>query len=478
MKLKIIGFLACATLWLRLDAAWSSTAITYMYDAAGRLILADYGNGTGITYTYDSAGNLLRMEVGAVVSPPVITRTSQTSGPVNAEVVIYGSGFAAGGTAVVRFNGVSADILSASDTQIAVTVPVGAATGAITVINSSGTGTSPFLFTVSQPAAQVAINVSAGGVGTALSVGPANDGKAGYTTITVNSGSAPYGTAVFSYTQNGIVVSEVGVPSSPPTRSATFFVDYRSSGPVVNSTGFAAVNQGNTAATLNLTLRDKNGEPIAQGTVPLKTNEHIAKFLDQLAPGFQLPPGFMNDSQASLEIASDQPVSILALRLTTNEMGDLLLTSTPIADLTNPPGTGQIYFPQIADGGGYQTTLIFLNTSRASESGIVQFYDDGGAPLPVRLTDGSAGAQFPYSIPGNGFLRLVTDGSPTGVQAGWARLVPDSATSTPVGAGVFSLRQGNILVTESGVPSAVLPRMPGSMSTNPEGTTPGSPLQT
>jgi YD repeat-containing protein len=40
----------------------AGVAITYTYDAAGRLIQADYGS-KRIIYTYDSAGNLTRREV-------------------------------------------------------------------------------------------------------------------------------------------------------------------------------------------------------------------------------------------------------------------------------------------------------------------------------------------------------------------------------------------------------------------------------
>jgi YD repeat-containing protein len=44
-------------------AAFADGAITYTYDAAGRLTQANYGNGTVITYSYDPAGNLLNRSV-------------------------------------------------------------------------------------------------------------------------------------------------------------------------------------------------------------------------------------------------------------------------------------------------------------------------------------------------------------------------------------------------------------------------------
>jgi YD repeat-containing protein len=47
-----------------------STTIQYTYDAAGRLIKADYGGGKSITYTYDANGNLLsRVAVAGPVVP-------------------------------------------------------------------------------------------------------------------------------------------------------------------------------------------------------------------------------------------------------------------------------------------------------------------------------------------------------------------------------------------------------------------------
>jgi hypothetical protein len=309
---------------------------------------------------------------------------------------------------------------------------------------------------VTPPVSQVTMNVAAGAVATASSVGPANDVRAGYAMLAVNSGTAPFGTAVFKFKQSGIVVSEVGVPSSPPTRSARFFIDNNSSGSVVVNTGFAAVNPGTAIATLTLTLRDKEGAPLSTGSIQLQAAEHIAKFLDQLAPDFQLPSGFMEDGLGSLEISSDQPVSILALRLSKNQRGESLMTSTPIADLSDAPASTPIYFPQIADGGGYQTTLILLNTSNAAESGKLQLYDSNGLPFAVKMTNGGvAAAQYDYSISPNGFLRLVTDGLPAAGVSGWARLVPNSGTFTPVGAGVFSFTQNDVLVTESGVPATV-----------------------
>jgi YD repeat-containing protein len=51
------------------NTASQSHTVTYAYDDAGRLVVADYGEGKGVTYTYDAAGNLLRREATGVTYP-------------------------------------------------------------------------------------------------------------------------------------------------------------------------------------------------------------------------------------------------------------------------------------------------------------------------------------------------------------------------------------------------------------------------
>ena len=64
----------------------SAITITYSYDAAGRLVQADYGEGKGITYGYDAAGNLVQREVTGATPTPTPTATptpTPTSTPTN-----------------------------------------------------------------------------------------------------------------------------------------------------------------------------------------------------------------------------------------------------------------------------------------------------------------------------------------------------------------------------------------------------------
>jgi sugar lactone lactonase YvrE len=323
---------------------------------------------------------------------------------------------------------------------------------------------------VSESKASMNLILNNGGTAVCSTAGLNEKFRTGYAELAVSSGVAPYSTAVFKLKQNGVVVSEAGVPVAPPTRSARIFIDYRAgvnavparsnAGTVDINTGIAVVNYGSEVANVSYTLRDSNGNSIAVGHGTIARGRHLACFVDQLkeiaALDFNLPTDFQSAIQfGSLEIASDQPVSVLAMRETINQRNEVLMTTTPVADLTKAPPSGNtaIYFPQLADGGGYTTTLILLNTSGSIERGRLQIFDKNGSPIAVNQVGGTRDSTFYYSIPAGGVFRLQTDGFPSEINAGWVRLMP-AGTPTPVGSGVFGFNPEDVLVSESGIPSA------------------------
>jgi hypothetical protein len=319
------------------------------------------------------------------------------------------------------------------------------------------------------PRVALDLNMNPGGAANYSTAAGQEATQVGYANVTDNAGPVPYGTAVFTLKQNGVVVTEASVPASPPTTSARVFIDYRTSvaavpgrsdsGKIDINTGIALVNHGSAIANLTYTLRDVKGAPLSIGHGTIAAGNHIACFVNQLkdkaAPDFNLPSDFQNAIRfGSLDIASDQPVSVLALRGTNNQRQEFLITTTPIADLKQPPGNGPLYFSHFADGEGYTTSLILLNTSDSIERGTLQILNDDGGPLVVNSVDGVTGSSFGYSIAPGGAFRFQTDGVPAGVKTGWVRLTPDSLSSTPIGSGIFSYNPSSILVTESGIPAA------------------------
>ncbi|MDD5543529.1 MAG: hypothetical protein PHX83_10190 [Acidobacteriia bacterium] len=311
--------------------------------------------------------------------------------------------------------------------------------------------------------------------------------EAGYATVQSSSGKSGssdavlnqlYGTAVFSLTQDNAVVSEAGVPVVTPTTSAEIFIDYRTNvqfkgsgldaGVISINTGVAMVNVGTLAAHLTFTLQDATGAvTLATGHAVIPAGNHRALFIDQLsqmAPDFVFPSNFGTATKfGTLTITSDQAIDFVALRLTINQRGETLMTTTPVADLTAAATNAVANFPQVADGGSFTTTLVLLNTTNAVETGQVNLYRDDGTALLVHRVGDPAGSMstFRYTIPVGGLYRLETDGAPAGINAGAMQVVPDAGTMTPQGAGVFRFAPigvevgSQIVVSESGVPAAI-----------------------
>jgi hypothetical protein len=323
------------------------------------------------------------------------------------------------------------------------------------------------MFSVEWPMSSVNLTVNAGGALTFDTNGASPTSQVGYATSNLTVGADPYGTAVLSLRQNGVTVTEAGVPASPPTKQARIFIDHRAAvdavpghpaaGKINISTGIAAVNPASVAADVIYALRDSSGTLITTAYGTIEAGKHFACFIDQLkdqAPDFNLPIDFPTAIQfGSLEIASSQPISVVALRGTINQRNEFLITTAPVADLIHPSVYDPMYFPQLVDGGGYTTSLLLLNSSNRTASGTLQIFDNNGAPLVVNQVGGTAGASFRYSIPPNGTFRFQTDGAPLNTVAGWVKLVTDFMAPTPVGLGVFSYNPESILVSESGIPA-------------------------
>jgi hypothetical protein len=230
-------------------------------------------------------------------------------------------------------------------------------------------------------------------------------------------------------------------------------------GTVNIDTGIAVVNYGLTTANVTYTLRDPTGNTLSVGHGTIAAGNHFARFIDQLnqvAPDFNLPANFQNTTQfGTLEIDSDQPLSVLALRGTNNQRNEFLMTTTPTADLAQPFSYDPVYFAQFADGGGYTTSVILVNTSDTTETGTLQILDNNGNPLVANQVGGTTNSSFRYSIPSGGAFHFQTDGSPATTNVGWVQLTPDFLNPTPIGSGVFSYNPGSTLVSESGIPAAV-----------------------
>jgi hypothetical protein len=189
-----------------------------------------------------------------------------------------------------------------------------------------------------------------------------------------NGTSTPVGSAIFSLSRPGLLVSESGVPGTATTTHARIFVD-ESPG---HDSGLAIAAPDATGSSVVLQAFQLDGStPAGNGpmTVTLSGNGHKAAFADEFISG--LPAGFTG----VLDISSSTPFAAVTLRSTQNQRGDFLLTTFPVADLNQTAPT-PIIFPHIADGAGFATEFILLNPSGPSNTSL-RFLGDSGTPLSI-----------------------------------------------------------------------------------------------
>jgi hypothetical protein len=195
----------------------------------------------------------------------------------------------------------------------------------------------------------------------------------------------PSGIVIFSFTSNGTVVSETGVPGVRPAQAFRTYVENSGSfgSPSSLESGLAIFNPSDAAITVSLDLFSLNGQPFGtQGHLMLPPSSQIPLFLSEV-PGFEkLAPGF----EGVIRISTDSPagISAIALRGHYNERGEFLLTTMPVVSESAPPFASTMVFPHIVQGGGYTTKVVVFSGKDAEQGSVsVEFVSQSGQELPA-----------------------------------------------------------------------------------------------
>jgi hypothetical protein len=205
------------------------------------------------------------------------------------------------------------------------------------------------------------------------------------------------------------------------------------------NSGYAIVNPGAAPANLTLVLRNREGTRTETQFRTLGAGEHVAEF------AFQRFESAGRGFEGTVEIQSDQPVAAVALRYD-NPAADVFSTLPVLVD----EAATVLYFPQIADGGGYRTNLILVNPSASAASAKLEFFRDDGEPMPVPV-NGVPEISYTLNVAARGVAHLLTDGTSPGIRVGWVRVTSTAAVG---GAAIFQSWDGDRLTSEAGVASS------------------------
>ncbi len=274
--------------------------------------------------------------------------------------------------------------------------------------------------------------------------------RVGYGRIRADAGSStPAGIAIFQFRDSeGVLISEAGVPAVEPSQEGRIFAEVN--GPV--NTGLAIANPNDMPATIRFYFTDTSGTRFAGGSFELGAHEQTAKFLDQ-AP-FNGGPSVLG----TFTFTSSVPVAVVALRGFTNEAGEFLMTTLPVAPLSSTT-SDTAYFPHFADGNGWVTQVVLVNPTDRTITGTAVFLGPGSdtvaaAPVVLTLDDGQTGSSFDYSIPSRSAQKFTTSNPAGRVAVGSVRVTPEGGNAAPSELVVFSYSQDGKTVSEAGVPAS------------------------
>jgi len=254
------------------------------------------------------------------------------------------------------------------------------------------------------------------------------------------------GFAIFGFRQNGVLVTEATVPAASLVNEGRIYAEI--GGGV--DTGVAIANSNNQAVDIAFYFTDSAGTEFGASVLTLPPNGQIAQFLSQ-AP-FNGGSGLIGTfTFFTLRSDPDVKVGAIALRGFTNERGEFLLTTLPIAPVGQRGLFGGDILPQFASGGGWTTQVVLVNPTAAEEAGTISFIDQTGAPSSIASENGS-GAGFNYRIAAKSAWRLRTSNAGA-LHSGSVRIRSSNGVDDiPAGFLIFSFQAGSVTVSAAGVP--------------------------
>ena len=273
---------------------------------------------------------------------------------------------------------------------------------------------------------------------------PGGDGTTvtGYGRVQPGLGSmAPSGVSIISSRQNGVLVSEAGVPASPAMTRGRVYAAMSDS----SNVALVLNNAGDTTAAVSFFFTDPDGDDFGNDDLLIQAGEQVVAFLSDA------PSNGRASFAGGLTFDSSIPVSVTSIQVQVNGRGESLLTPLPVSDLNNPPAPGAQSLPLFAANDGWSSKVVLLNPTDATLPGSVQFRSQGGGDAQVTV-DGISGSNFAYSIPPRSSQVLAVADTSGPLTLGSASITP-TAGIPPVGTTVVSFTNDGITVSETGVPA-------------------------
>src|SRR5262249_40590479 len=156
---------------------------------------------------------------------------------------------------------------------------------------------------------------------------------------------------------DNVTHSATGLLAAPPVQAGRLFVE------VTNTikTQLSIANPSSQDATVDLFFTDESGNSSSFSSLTITAG---GQFSGNVGEGSLPIPG----ATGTLSFTASVPVSVTCLRILTNENTLSIISPTPVANVNNVT-TQAMTIPHFANGGGWGSQLVLVNTTENPMSG-------------------------------------------------------------------------------------------------------------
>jgi beta-propeller repeat-containing protein len=256
--------------------------------------------------------------------------------------------------------------------------------------------------------------------------------------VTAESSAPVTGLQILEYRQNAVTHSATGLLATPPVLVGRLFVE------VTNTikTQLSIANPSSEDANVDLFFTDDSGNSTSFSSLTVGAG---GQFTGNVGEGSIPIPG----ATGTISFTASVPVYVTALRIFTNENTLSIISPTPVANVNNVT-TQALTIPHFADGGGWNSQIVLVNTTENPMSGEVRFRNPDGSPLEIAMSAGS-GSVLAYNVPPRSFQRLDTAGTGDSASVGSIQVVPYPVPGnfTPFAYAQLNLKDGPATVMQN-----------------------------
>jgi uncharacterized repeat protein (TIGR02059 family) len=211
---------------------------------------------------------------------------------------------------------------------------------------------------------------------------PAGTPSVGSVRVAPSEGTiTPSGLVIFSFVQDGKIVSEAAVAAMTAGRAFRAYAEMSGDAGEAGAvrTGLAITNATDTFNYVSLEIMNLDGTRAADTeTILIPPSGQYAKFLDEI---FDSLAGTFS---GVLRIEGSAEVAVVGLRLRQNAMGELKMTTIPPSNEMDAATSDDRFFAHFVDSAGWSTQFIlYTGTPGQAASGTLSLIGQSGQPLEL-----------------------------------------------------------------------------------------------